>query len=129
MYKELVISIIIVVLIISLDIGTQKYTDNVINDTTNNLYELIGNIKAGELLDEEASKKVNDIYERWLEYHKKLAFYIEHDELEKVETNFVTGRSYIESKQYDLAVAELEKTMFVLNHIKDKYEFNFENIF
>ena len=69
------------------------------------------------------------MYSSWLNQHRKLAIFIEHDELEKVETDFVTCKSYMESKQYDMANAELEKTIFVLEHISDKYSFNFENIF
>lgn len=61
--------------------------------------------------------------------HKKLAYYIEHDELEKVDTAIVTMKSYIKTNDYSLAIAELEEGKFVLEHIKDKNSFNLQNIF
>lgn len=129
MYKELVISIIIVVMIVTLDICTQKYTNKAINEINERLSEIRDNIRSENINGAEISKKINDVYQQWLRYHEKLVYYIEHNELEKVETDFVTCKSYIESEDYDLAIAELEKTMFVLQHINDKYKFNLENIF
>lgn len=129
MYKEFIISIIIVILIIALDFGTQRYTNNTVQETINSLYSVKDKTKEINKNNDEILKKISDLYYNWLKKHKKLAIFIEHDELEKVETNFVTCKSYMESKQYDMANAEVEKTIFVLEHISDKYSFNFENIF
>lgn len=129
MYKELIISIIIVIIIITLDICTQKYANNAVQETINSLYSIKDKTKEVNRNDDEILKQTSDLYSSWLNQHRKLAIFIEHDELEKVETDFVTCKSYMESKQYDMANAELEKTIFVLEHISDKYSFNFENIF
>ena len=82
-----------------------------------------------EEVSSELNNLINNIHDKWDEMYKKLAFYIEHDELEKVETNFTAGKSFIESKKYTDAMSELEKTSFVLTHIKEKYLFSLENIF
>ena len=129
MYKELIISIIIVILIIGLDIGTQKYANNAVQETINSLYNIKDKTKEVNRNDDEILTQTSDLYSSWLNKNRKLAIFIENDELEKVETDFVTCKSYMESKQYDMANAELEKTIFVLEHISDKYSFNFENIF
>lgn len=129
MYKELVISIIIIISIFVLDYITQKYTDFAINDAISNLHEIKELLKEENVDNKKAVKDAEEKYERWMEYHKRLAFYIEHNELEKVETNFVTGRSFIESAKYEDANSEIEKTIFVLQHINDKYSINLENIF
>ena len=78
---------------------------------------------------EDSEIEVNEIKQKWDKAHDKLAYYIEHDELEKVETNLTSCKSLAETENYDLAISELEKTVFVLNHITDKYAFNLENIF
>ncbi len=129
MYKELIISIIIVILIFSLDYATQKYTDETIGKTKNNLEQIKDNMNEPNIDNEELSTKISKAYDEWMGYHHKLAYYIEHDELEKVETDFVACKSFVESGKYDLALAEIEKTIFVLEHISDKYAFNLENIF
>ncbi|MBR0428112.1 MAG: DUF4363 family protein [Clostridia bacterium] len=129
MYKELVISIIIVASIFVLDYITQKYTDNVINEAIQDLTSIKQAMKQESVENEKVLEQASDNYEKWLEYHKRLAFYIEHNELEKVETNYVAGKSFIENAKYEDAMSEVEKTIFVLQHINDKYSVNLENIF
>lgn len=129
MYKELVISIIIIILIFSLDYITQKYTDFAINEAISNLNEIKESLKEENVDNKKAIEDAEKKYNRWIEHHKRLAFYIEHNELEKVETNFVSGKSFIESAKYEDAISELEKTIFILQHINDKYSVNLENIF
>ena len=129
MYKELIISAIIVILIFVLDYITQKYTDSVINDAIQDLSILQQSLKTDEIDKEKVVEDVGKKYEKWLDYHERLAFYIEHNELEKVETNYVTGKSFIENAKYEDAMSEIEKTIFVLKHINDKYSINLANIF
>lgn len=129
MYKELIISILILISIFVLDYITQKCTDKAINDTTFDLRKLQEDIKKDNIDNEKVVRNVNEMYKKWWTRHTMLAFYIEHTELEKVETNFVSGKSYIESLEYSDAISELEKTIFILEHINDKYSFNLENIF
>lgn len=127
MYKELAICIVLIIFIFIGDNITQKYTQQSIENLTNELEQLEQNLKNGE--KEEAEKKTEEINENWEKMHNKLAYYIEHDELEKVETYFTTCQSFTRTGNYDLAISELEKTIFVLDHITDKYSFNLENIF
>ena len=129
MYKELVISAIIVISIFVLDYITQKYTDDVINEAIKDLTTIKQALLEDNVNEEKVVKDASENYDKWLEYHKTLAFYIEHNELEKVETNYVSGNSFIENAKYEDAISELEKTIFVLQHINDKYSVNLENIF
>ena len=129
MYKEIIISIIIIVSIFLLDYITQKYTDYAINEAIDNLNEIKESIKKENINNEDVLENMEKEYKRWLEHHKRLAFYIEHNELEKVETNFIAGKSFIETAKYEDATSEIEKTIFVLQHINDKYSVNLENIF
>ncbi len=127
MLKELVISIIIVIAIFSLDIFTQGYTKKSVNTIT----EKLSNLKV-EILNENSDKiknGISDIDEVWIGMHDKLAYYIEHDELEKVDTTIVNMKSYVETKDYSSAVAQLEEGKFILEHIQQKNAFNLQNIF
>lgn len=127
MHKELVICIILVVFIIIGDIVTQNYTKNTVNYITNELELLKQGLS--EKSKQQADNEINKIDEKWKDAHDKLAYYIEHDELEKVETNFTACKSLASSGEYSQAISELEKTIFVLDHITDKYSFNWVNIF
>ena len=127
MYKETTICICIIILIIGLDILTQNYTKTSTIEITECLSELKKEIEDKSL--ENAKEKLGELDKKWDEKHDKLAYYIEHDELEKVETNLTGLRSFIESKEYSDALAELDKTVFVLRHIEDKNKFNLQNVF
>ena len=129
MYKEIIISILVVVTVFVFDFVSQNYTKNTIGEFSSELYNLEQDIRGKKVAKSEIESKTNKLYDKWMEHHEMLAFFIEHDELEKVETNFTAGKSFVESEKYSDAMSEFEKTSFVLNHIKDKYVFNLENIF
>lgn len=131
MAKELIISIIIVVLIFIGNTITENYTRESIDETTNNLESLREEIKKGEdEVDENIAKeKIDKIHEQWNSRYEKLAYYIEHDELEKVKTEITGLRGYIEKEECSEAVPELDKSVYILEHIKDKTALNLKNIF
>jgi hypothetical protein len=67
--------------------------------------------------------------EKWEERYKILAFYIEHDELEKVEIELTGLSADISVEEYKHCIAELDTTMFILEHIQEKEEFHLRSIF
>lgn len=131
MTKELIISIIIVVLIFVGNSFTENYTEESVNETKQSLSSLREEImKKDDDVDLETAKtKIDDIYEKWNLRHEKLAYYIEHDELEKVKTELTGLKGYIEKEEYSEAVPELDKSVYILEHIKDKTALNLKNIF
>ena len=96
MKKELIICIIILILIIIGNILTQKYTTNSVDVITESLKDLRKDIlKDIENADKEYTlKKVNEVDEKWHKFYNLLAYYIEHNELEKAETNLIAIESY-----------------------------------
>ena len=127
MFKETVICIVIVVLIFSLDMFTQGYTDR----TTAEINEVFSELKDLAVKEDKdkMETKISELDEKWNKKHDKLAYYIEHDELEKVDTAIVDAKSFVETEDYPSAVAEIDKAKFVMEHIKRKYAFNLQNIF
>lgn len=127
MQKELVICVILVILIIIGDIVTQNYTKNTVRYITGELESLKQSLFEKD--DDKADKEISKIDNKWKDVHDKLAYYIEHDELEKVENNFTACKSLAKTGEYEQSISELEKTVYVLEHITDKYSFNLVNIF
>lgn len=128
MGKETIISIVIVILIVVANTITQNYTVETVKIMSGNLEELKKIIMDQE--DNEIIKQKNEeIKKIWESRHDKLAYYIEHDEVEKVETNLTGITSFIETEEFADAISELDKSNFILKHIEDKYAFNLENIF
>ena len=124
--KETLISISIIIVIFCLDIMMQKYTEKVVSTMNNYINDLKTDIR-----DENYSKldqNINDMNDKWDEFKNVLSVYIEHDELEKVETYLAGYKSYVETHDKDMALSDLDKTEFILEHISNKYKITIENI-
>ena len=127
MYKEIIITILIVVLILGLDIITSRYTVNAIVELSKNLDELKTDLDTKS--EDNIEEKTNNIFTKWREYYDVLAYYIEHDELEKVETQLTMLRSDQNEKQYEECKKEIDTTKFILKHIENKEKFTLQSVF
>ena len=106
MTKELVISVIIIVVIIAGDIFTTKYTNKSIETATQSLSEIRKEMEKENEEDIDADKlkeKIKESRSDWNKRHKKLAIYIEHDELEKIETDFAGLNGDLDKEEYKYA--------------------------
>ena len=127
MYKELIIIVIVIAIIVGLDIITNRYTKQTLEILSSEL-----NILKDYILkeDKENSKEqMQKIKLKWEERYKILAFYIEHDELEKVETEMVKLEADIEVEEFKHCISEFETTNFILEHIQEKEEMHLRSIF
>ena len=129
MHKELIISIVIVVVIVIGDVITQKYTKKSVETISNDLNSLRQELNVDNVNQEEAEIHFANIEKKWDNMQEKMAYYIEHDELEKVKTNLTELKSHTETEEYEEAINDLDKSVFVLEHIEEKSEFNLKNIF
>ena len=132
MWKETIICIVIVTAIIGGNILTQNYTVESVENLSGKLSELKKDVleieeKGGN--KDSVNEKMQKIKNEWNKRHDKLAYFIEHDELEKVETNLTGASSFLEIEDYVETISELDKSNFILKHIEEKYAFNLENIF
>ena len=127
--KEVIICIVVVIFVIIGNIITQNYTRKSVETINAKLIELKEKLSKVNKDEEGLKEAVKYIKEDWDEKQEKLAFYIEHDELEKVETQIHLLSGEVEAKLYEDAVPETDKCMFILEHIKDKTALNVKNIF
>ena len=74
-------------------------------------------------------EQIKEIRDDWTERHKKLAIYIEHDELEKIETDLAGLNGYLDKEEYGDSMAQLDISVYVLEHIKNKTTLSLINIF
>lgn len=126
MFKEAIISIIIVFTIVALDFITEDYTKESVKETTSSLDEIKTNIEKNT---DQIKDSVNKTFDIWEKRYDKLAYFIEHNELEKVKTGLINMRTYVELKNFNMAISSIEETEFVLEHIKDKNSLSLQNIF
>ena len=129
MYKEIIVCILVVILIISMDLLSNNYTKKVffsINDS-------LGNLRNEMLKENKDANKINDgirkIEQEWNTKLNLLSCYIEHNELEKVARQLTLIKGNIEVEEYNQAIPQLDDCVYVINHIKDKESLLLRNLF
>ena len=129
MVKEFFICTVILILIFVGNAITQGYSRSSIENINEKLANLREEMNQEEINEEEIGKHQEEIDKQWEEMFSRLAYYIEHEELEKVSKNLENTKTYIGLKEYDNATKEINEGIYILNHIVDKYSFNLQNIF
>jgi len=129
MKKELIICFTVISIVIIGNVLTQNYTKESSKEIHEKLSELKTEVSKEQKNKDKISKKANEIKQRWDERQEILAFYIEHDELEKVETQLFLLNGEIEAELYEDAIPEIQKCIFILEHIEDKTALDIKNIF
>lgn len=127
MKKEIIICIVVIMIILGLNILSEKYTNDIMDNVTIHL----GMVREAILTEDEEKMKENikNVLEEWDKNKSRLSVYIEHDELEKVELYMVEVNTDIGTKEYNMALESLESCNFIIEHIKDKYKLSLKNIF
>ena len=129
MKKEIIICIVVVIAVIIGNIITQDYTAKCTKQINEQLSELKTEIKKENKNEEIINVKSKQIKQTWDDMQEKLAYYIEHNELEKIETQLFLLTGETEAKLYQDAIPEIEKCIFILEHVEDKTALNIKNIF
>ena len=119
----------VILLVVIANIITQNYTNKSVEFIDKELDTLKQALLKEEVEKEKIEQEMEEVMSKWKEKYEKLAFFIEHDELEKVETELTSLKANIEVEQYEEGIPDLEKSIFILNHIKEKFKFNIKNIF
>lgn len=129
MRREAIITILIILAIIIGEWLTQSYSKKTLSGVQDSLRELKEGILSSENEVSELIDKTNQIYDKWEEDNQLLSYYLEHDELEKVNTQFVLVKGYLETDDPKNAIPDIEEGIYILEHIKEKEKLSIKNIF
>ena len=98
------------------------------NDEPNSENKSEGN-KENDTKNSDLIKKSQEIFKEWLKNFNVMEYFIEHDELEKVNTQMRLIMAEYEAKSLEDAVPEIEEGIFILEHIEDRQKITWKNIF
>ena len=127
MKKEIIICFVVVALVIALNVISEAHTDFIMDNTENSLGILRNDLFMEK--HENIEDETKNILDKWDEDKELLSVYIEHNELEKIETCLRKIKSNVETEEYNIAIESLDTGVFLMNHIKDKYKLSIKNIF
>ncbi len=123
MKKILVVCFIIIFVIVVGDIILQRNIDDTFNYVISELNDIN---KTTEL--EKKKSKIENLDSFWDEKGSIMACYIEHVELEKVKSQIVVIKAGIESNDYFFVNEEIERTIDIIERIKEKKALRIDNI-
>lgn len=125
MKKEIIICAIIIAGIITGDIFLQKYTNKSLNNINEKLTSIKKDITDTDNFDMNKIQEIDDNWESNLNY---LSCYLEHDELEKVETQLVIIYSGMETEDKEFVLEEIDRAIYIIDHIETKQLLRLDNI-
>lgn len=129
--REVIIIIVVLVLVTTTSILMQKYLIKSSDELGQMLEELKTEIQSA---DETGNlEKVNNlsemVLEKWEEINKFWSMIIVHQELDSIELSMLGVKGFIESGSIKDSMEEIEKSIFLVGHIKEKEAFKLKNIF
>ena len=69
------------------------------------------------------------MYSEWEKINEKWSVIILHDEIDLIETALIKMKAEIKSGEIEDSMAEIDTSIFLLNHIKEKEKTSLKNIF
>ena len=129
MGKETIICVIAIILIIIGNNVTNSYAKNEMDEISDQLEQLRGILNQDNINKEDAKKEISKIFDNWKQKYGKLAYFIEHNELEKVEIGLTETKGNIDVEEYNEAIVRLDYSDYIITHIEEKLDLKLENIF
>lgn len=125
MKKELIICLVIICSIVIGDIWLQNYTSKTLDTISTNLEELKETLNDNKF----SKEKVIQVNNEWDKKFNILTCFLKHDELEKVKTQLVVITAGIDVEDTEYVYEEIDKAVYILEHIKDKNSLKLDNVF
>ena len=148
--REIWLLILIIIIIAVLEIITNLISNNSVEQILGNLKEVKTNLENVEkneeeklslansqkLEIEESSEEINGLMEQigklkeeWFKAEKKLSFFAEHDELEKISYAITILEENAKNNEYNDALENIVEANYWLEHVKEKDSLKIKNIF
>lgn len=128
--KEITIIIVCIIIVIIGANVSLGYLSKTGDDLINNLNELKEEIEKAENSKENKAKELAaDIYTKWQKVEKSWSIIVTHNELDLIQLSLIEMKTYIDKNKYSESMEELEKSSFLLEHIKDKEKLELKNVF
>lgn len=127
--KESIIIIIILIIIFGGAYYIQHFLNNTSDLLVSKLEDLKTNIEENNVTEEEMRNKSDEIYEEWEDINEKWSVIVLHDEIDLIETSLIRMKSKIQTNKISESMEDLDTSIFLLKHIKEKEKTSLKNIF
>lgn len=125
-------TIIILSILIIIFVGaciTQKFLNNTADLLVSKLEDLKSGIEEDKIDEKEMVEKTDEIYSEWEEINERWSVIVLHDEIDLIETSLIRMKSKIKTGEVQESMEDLDTSIFLIKHIKEKEKTNLKNIF
>ena len=125
-------TIIILSILIIIFVGaciTQKFLNNTADLLVSKLEDLKSGIEEDKINEKEMEEKTDEIYSEWEEINERWSVIVLHDEIDLIETSLIRMKSKIKTGEVQESMEDLDTSIFLIKHIKEKEKTNLKNIF
>ena len=127
--KEIIIIIVILIIIFCGAYYVQSFLNNTSDTLVSKLEDLKTNMEKEKITEEEMKNKADEIYGEWEDINEKWSVIVLHDEIDLIETSLIRMKSKIKTGYVNESMEDLDTSIFLLKHIKEKEKTNLKNIF
>ena len=128
--KEIVVLVLIIIFLIISDVYVSGYTQKTIEKMDKKMDELIELVLNSEdYSKEEILDKIEKFEDEWKNIEERLAYFAEHNELEKVSVAIVMMKANTAMDMQEDAYEKMKEIKFKIEHIKQKQKFALNNLF
>ena len=127
--KEVTIIILILIIIFGGATYTQKFLDNSADKLVGKLENLKTKLENQSVDQQNIEEQTDEIYGEWENINEKWSVVVLHDEIDLIETSLIRMKSKIKTGSLDESMEDLDTSIFLLKHIKEKEKTSLKNIF
>jgi len=127
--KETTIIILILIIIFGGALYTQKFLDNTADMLECKLEKLKTDLENKNEEQQSLEVQTDEIYGEWEKINEKWSVVVLHDEIDLIETSLIRMKSKIKTGSLDESMEDLDTSIFLLKHIKEKEKTSLKNIF
>lgn len=128
MRKEMITIFIILVFVILLNILTQNYTKKSVDIVVEGMERIKELVDNDQYENVELESEIHKVEDKWNERREVLSYYIEHDEIEKIELELTAVGANAAADDNENLRENLERCIFLLEHVRRKEKFGLSTI-
>ena len=125
--REYFIIVVILGIVFSIDYMTDKSLSNSVQWMRDGIISIENKCKENN--ESQAQEEFYELEKKWKEEEKRLALFVEHNELEKVSGDIVLIESNFNTNDTDELFQNIANLKFMLGHIEEKNKLKLNNIF
>jgi len=127
--KEITIILLIIIITFTGAAYTQKFLNNTADMLVSKLENLKTDIENKKGEQQNLEIQTDEIYGEWENINEKWSVVVLHDEIDLIETSLIRMKSKIKTGNLDESMEDLDTSIFLLKHIKEKEKTSLKNIF